>query len=216
MTTRARGFTLVEMLVTLALVALVGSLLWQALATAAQLEQRLARTRTLSTDDQLRRAWVELALAGVMAGPQGDPVRFSGRGERLTAYTSMPPWPESLGPELMTLELDTTEGGQRLLARRPGIEAPLDLWRWPARDGRFEYLDRDGRWHDIWPPMGAAAPATAAGTGATAVSGPPPLPAAVRLSGPPAGAVLATISAVQGPMLRQQDLLPDDAPRPRP
>jgi general secretion pathway protein J len=210
MTTRARGFTLVEMLVTLALVALVGSLLWQALATAAQLEQRLARTRTLSNDDQLRRAWVELALAGVMAGPQGDPVRFSGRGERLTAYTSMPPWPESLGPELMTLELDTTEGGQRLLARRPGIEAPLDLWRWPARDGRFEYLDRDGRWHDIWPPM-AGAQASGAAT-----PSPQPLPAAVRLSGPPAGAVLATISTAQGPMLRQQDLISDNPASLRP
>jgi prepilin-type N-terminal cleavage/methylation domain-containing protein len=203
-----RGFTLVEMLVTLALVALVGSLLWQALATAAQLEMRLARTRTLSNDDQLRRAWVELALAGVMAGPQGDPVRFSGRGERLTAYTSMPPWPGSLGPELMTLEIGTAADGQRLVARRPGTDAALELWRWPGRDGGFEYLDRDGGWHDAWPPPSTAARPV---TGTTAPPGPPPLPAAVRLNGPPAGAVLVGIAAVQGPMLRQQDLLPDDA-----
>ena len=58
---RARGFTLVEMLVTLAIVALVSGLLWQALATVAQLEGQLARTRTLSSDDQLRRAWVSNA-----------------------------------------------------------------------------------------------------------------------------------------------------------
>ena len=36
---KARGFTLVEMLVTLVLVALVSGLLWQALATVAQLER---------------------------------------------------------------------------------------------------------------------------------------------------------------------------------
>lgn len=203
----ARGFTLVEMLVTLVLVALVGSLLWQALATVAQLEQRLARTRSLSDDDQLRRAWVEQALAGVMTGPQGDPVRFSGRAGQLSAYTTMPPWPGSLGPEWMTLELDAAAGGQRLLARRPGQEAPLELWHWSGNAGRFEYLDRAGRWHDAWPPAGTAQAAGAAGTASPA--GPPPLPAAVRLYGPPAAPVLVPVVAVQGPMLRQQDLQPD-------
>ena len=39
------------------------------------------------------------------------------------------------------------------------------------------------------------------------------LPAAIRLRGPLSGPVLVPVLAVQGPMLRQQDLLPDD-PRP--
>jgi prepilin-type N-terminal cleavage/methylation domain-containing protein len=196
---RARGFTLVEMLVTLAIVALVSGLLWQALATVAQLEGQLARTRTLSSDDQLRRAWVQQALAGTMTGPQGDPVRFNGRGTRLSSYTTMPPWPSSLGPELMTLELERIDDGQRLIARRPGSEAPLELWRWAGAEGSFDYLDANGRWQEVWPPPNAPQAA--------------PLPAAIRLRGPRAGAVLVPVTTTQTPMLRQHELLSDDAER---
>lgn len=198
MKTKARGFTLVEMLVTLVLVALVSGLLWQALATVAQVERQLARTRTVSSDDQLRRAWIEQALAGTMAGPQGDPVRFSGRQLQLSTYTTMPPWPGSLGPELMTLELERSGNGQRLIARRAGVEAPLELWRWEGEAGRFDYLDASGSWHDAWPPAGNG----------TAV-----LPSAIRMSGPPAGTVLAPVVTTQGPMLRQHDLQADGSQR---
>ncbi|HMO45614.1 MAG TPA: type II secretion system protein [Rubrivivax sp.] len=192
---KARGFTLVEMLVTLALVALVSSLLWQALATVARIEAQLARTRTLSNDEQLRRAWVEQALSGVMTGPQGDPLRFSGSAMQISSYTTMPPWPGSLGPELMRLEIERSGGGQRLIVRRPGTDAPLELWRWAGAEGRFDYLDAAGRWHDAWPAPDAARPE--------------PLPAAVRVLGPPAGAVLVAVMTTQGQMLRQQDLLSD-------
>jgi prepilin-type N-terminal cleavage/methylation domain-containing protein len=198
---KARGFTLVEMLVTLALVALVSSLLWQALATVAQLEGQLARTRTLSNDDQLRRAWVEQALAGTMTGPQGDPVRFGGGAMRLSTYTTMPPWPGSLGPELMVLDLERNGDGQRLIARRPGTELPLELWRWKGGEGRFDYLDAGGNWHEVWPPPIAARTN--------------PLPAAIRLRGPPAGVVLVPVITTQVQMLRQQDLL-GDSPERRP
>ncbi len=196
---KARGFTLVEMLVTLALVALVSSLLWQALATVAQLEGQLARTRSLSNDDLLRRAWVEQALAGTMTGPEGDPVRFSGRATGLGTYTTMPPWPGSLGPEWMTLELERSGDGQRLIARRPGSELPLELWRWAGAEGRFDYLDTGGSWHEVWPPPNAARSE--------------PLPAAVRLRGPPAAAVLVPVTTTRGQMLRQQDLQSDEAER---
>lgn len=197
---KVRGFTLVEMLVTLALVALVTSLLWQALATVAQLEGQLSRTRTLSNDDRLRRTWVMLALTGAMTGPQGDPIRFTGRPLRVSTYTSMPPWPGSLGPELMLLELEGNSDGQRLIARRPGNDTPLELWRWAGGDGRFDYLDAGGNWHEVWPPPN--------------VTRAEPLPAAVRLRGPQAGVVLVALTTTQGQMLRQQDLLSDSPARP--
>lgn len=192
---KTRGFTLVEMLVTLALMALVSSLLWQALDAVARFETRLERTRTLSNDDQLRRAWIEQALAGVMTGADGDPVRFAGSGKHLSGYTAMPPWPGSLGPELMTLDLERDANGQRLLARRPGSAAALELWRWAGDGGAFDYLDTAGNWLPSWPP----ADGSRAG----------PLPAAIRLRGPLSGPVLVPVVATQGPMLRQQDLVPD-------
>ncbi|HMN77387.1 MAG TPA: prepilin-type N-terminal cleavage/methylation domain-containing protein [Burkholderiaceae bacterium] len=196
---KSRGFTLVEMLVTLVVVGLVSSLLWQALAAVAQLEGRLERTRTLTNDDQLRRAWVEQALSGVMAGADGDPAKFSGAASRLSAFTTMPPWPGSLGPEWMTLELDENQQGQRLLARRPGSDTPLELWHWAGKGGQFAYLDSSGNWHEHWPPRGARQTQA--------------LPSAIRLRGPIGGTVLVPVVATQGPMLRQQDLVPDTPQR---
>lgn len=194
----ARGFTLVEMLVTLVLVSLVGSLLWQALATVARLESALARTRALGDDDALRRVWAEQALAGIMTGATGDPVDFRGSADGLSGYSTMPPWPGTMGPELTTLALaNAGESAQRLMARRPGDAPELELWRWPGRDGRFDYLDADGRWHARWPPAPGRQPS---------------LPRAVRLVGPASGPLLVPVLAVQNPMLRQQDLLPDDVP----
>lgn len=192
---RRRGFTLVEMLVTLAVMALVSTLLWQALATVAQLERRLDQTRTLSNDDQLRRTWVEQALFGVMAGADGDPLRFTGSAQRLSGYMSMPPWPGPLGPQPMTLTLEQDGDAQRLLARRTGDDAALELWRWAGRSGGFDYLDRGGTWRDVWPPIDAAQA--------------DPLPVAIRLRGPPSGPVLVPVVTTQGPMLRQQDTQPD-------
>lgn len=195
----ARGFTLVEMLVTLALTALISTLLWQALGTVAQVEGRLERTRTLSNDDRLRRAWLEQALSGVMTGADGDPAHFKGSDRRMSAFTAMPPWPGSLGPEWMTLDLERDATGLRLMARRPGQAAPLELWRWAGEGGAFDYLDGAGNWVDAWPPAG------------TSRAG--PLPAAVRLRGPLSGPVLVPVVTSQGPMLRQQDLVPD-TPKP--
>lgn len=192
---KTRGFTLVEMLVTLTLMALVSSLIWQALATAAQLEARLEHTRSLSNDDRLRRAWIEQALAGVMLGADGDPLRFKGEARRLTSYMSMPPWPGSVGPELMTLDLERDAQGQRLMARRRGEGKPLELWRWDGESGAFAYLDEAGNWFETWPPKGSG------GAGS--------LPIAIELRGPATGPVLVRVVATQGPMLRQQDLLPD-------
>lgn len=144
------------------------------------------------------RAWVELALAGVMTGADGDALRFTGSDRRLSAYTSMPPWPGSLGPELMTLELERDAKGQRLLARSAG-GAPLELWRWTDESGAFSYLDTTGNWLEAWPPTDSRR----AG----------PLPAAIRLRGPLTGPVLVPVVTTQGPMLRQQDLQSDTPSR---
>ncbi len=101
----------------------------------------------------------------------------------------------------MTLELERSGDGQRLIARRPNTEAPLELWRWAGADGRFDYLDAVGNWHEAWPVPNAARA--------------DPLPAAVRLRGPPAGIVLVPVTTTQGQMLRQQELL-SDSPQRRP
>ncbi len=223
----AAGFTLVEMLVTLVVVATVSALLWQALALTARLEQSLARAQQDGQDVQLRGAWLRLALEGLTVVP-GELQPLSGSAQRLASVTTAPPWPGSPGPEPFALELrpdtepgapgpDAFGGGEplRLWALRPATGETFDLGA-RAAGSRFEYLDAQGRWRPAWPPDALA-------TQPEGVQR--PLPRAVRLAvaeppagaadvaRPPAGAdaVLVAPQATRNPMLtRRQAAPPDD------
>jgi prepilin-type N-terminal cleavage/methylation domain-containing protein len=215
MTAPARGFTLVEMLVTLVVVGLVGTLLWQALAQVAQLETRLADGRALADADRLRRAWVQQALAGIATGPLGTPQALTGTPDTLSSFTTLPPWPGAGGLERMTLRLASErQDGQVYVtltaaadssAAGGGVdEAPTALWRWPG-EGRFEYLSADGQWLPRWP--------TAATAGAGSAPTPPRLPVAVRVLGPPSGALLVPIVADPSPLISRRDVMETDDAR---
>lgn len=196
----SRGFTLMEMLVTLVLVSLVSTLLWQALAQAARIEAQLADTRVLGEREALQRAWVQQALAGVASGPLGDRAGLEGREDRLESYTTMPPWPVASGLERMVLLLrpDDRSGSQQttLLAQREAAE-PVPLWRWEG-NGRFEYLDPENRWQPQWPPGTTGAPA---------------LPRAIRLLGPREGVLWVPVLTTQNPMISRRDVPQDDVLR---
>jgi prepilin-type N-terminal cleavage/methylation domain-containing protein len=215
MRAQARGFTLVEMLVTLVVVGLVSTLLWQALAQVAQLETRLADGRALADGDRLRRAWVQQALAGIATGPLGTREAVAGTPDTLSSFTTLPPWPDAGGLQRMTLRLTTErQDGQVVVTLTatadasqqggsPGREAPA-LWRWPG-EGRFEYLAADGQWLPRWPPTAIS--------GVGAEPAPPRLPVAVRLLGPPSGALLVPIVADTSPLISRRDVMDNDDAR---
>lgn len=223
MRARSHGFTLVEMLVTLVIVGLVSTLLWQALAQVAQLETRLADGRALADPDQLRRAWVQQALAGIATGPRGTRETVLGTPDTLSSYTTMPPWPQAGGLERMTLKLvPEREGGSPAMvltaqattsvssdsgvasaASSEDRGAALVLWRWSG-EGRFEYLAEDGQWLPRWPPPLSTTP-----TDEVVLR----LPLAVRLLGPPTGAVLVPVLAEPSPLISRRDLMETDDAR---
>jgi len=186
-----RGFTLMEMLVSLLLFAIISTLLWQALGTMARLEIRLADSQLFVTNEALRREWLRQALLGLMKGAQGDTLRFDGTATRLKGYTSMPPWPGSSGPEVLELRLKA-EGDNRtqLSAYRPATGETWPLWHWQG-PGLFSYLDGGGNWQAQWPPPMDEAPE---------------LPEAIRLTGPESGMVWVTIMAGNNPMLSRKRL----------
>jgi len=197
---RARGFTLLEMLVTLAVVGLSATLIWQALAQMAAVEQRLGTSQFASGKHALQRAWVEQAIAGVMTGPEDAGLDLTGRADGMRALTTLPPVADPRGPELVVLELNVRNGLTRLQARRHSDAAAQDLWVW-AGPGRFEYLGAAGQWHDRWPPD------------STREQRRRELPLAIRLIGPPDGPVLAALVAQPSPLLMRRNIMADDQVR---
>lgn len=167
-----RGFTLLEMLVTLVLVSLVGLIISQALLQVARIERLLAGGSLRAMVVALHAEWVRDALAGLLPGELGSTERFAGDARTLQGLsTAVPQWPApGLAPMHLSLEFNERAGRTELnlhsdsLRRDVLSAAPAAaqlLLSWPGNSGRWRYLDAAGTWHERWPPVysGAAAPA---------------------------------------------------------
>ena len=170
MRTRGRGFTLLEILIAIAIMATMAVLGYRALEAMTQSEARLsaeaARWRTLDLffarlEGDLR----EAVPRNARLGESREPAWFAtvdANGNALLAFSRA-------GPEF---NLEPGSGGQRLGYRfRDGV---IEVLYWATYDRvrgveptvypllsdvasfRLAYLDRDGVWLANWPPAGDA------------------------------------------------------------
>lgn len=152
------GFTLIEMLVAVALLALIGALGWRGLDNVQQASLRLSETTA---------RWQELALVGERIG--SDVRQAIAVPGRQTDGRVAPPWQGSSTEKSAQMSFtrlgDSGDQLSRLAYRWQ--DGQLDLLLWPTPDalapGRsyrllsgiehleFAYLDRQGRWLASWP-----------------------------------------------------------------
>lgn len=155
---KTAGFTLVEMLVAVALLALIGVLGWRGLDNVQQAGRHLTQTTA---------RWQELALVGERLGR--DVAQAIAVPGRQSDGRTAPPWQGSRtekSAELIFTRLGDSAGQLSRLAYR-WQDGQLDLLLWPAPDAlapsrsyrllsgiedlEFAYLDRQGRWLASWP-----------------------------------------------------------------
>ncbi|MCC7461847.1 MAG: prepilin-type N-terminal cleavage/methylation domain-containing protein [Gammaproteobacteria bacterium] len=170
---RRRGFTLLEVLVAVAIFALLFAVLMGGWYQAMQAQARLAdAAQQIRLQQQVVLALRRL-LAEALNPPPGAGTAFTGTRSGFTAETT-----SSLAPELGAAPLATTvrfDGAApelRLAVAHPGRSALA----YPARllAAQLRYVDDEGRAHDQWPD----APGTLQGTPGRD----PALPALVELT----------------------------------
>ena len=155
---RSRGFTLLEMLVTLVVVSLVAGVLGQALFQLARIERLLEGGQLSSMADAVRANWVRSAIEFLLPGEEGSSERLVGSErelEGLSADVPMLPAP-GLAKLHLRLDFDAAAGATQLQlldtsASQGQAGEPVVLLSWPGREGRFRYLDDAGVWHENWP-----------------------------------------------------------------
>lgn len=155
---RRRGFTLLEMLVTLVVVSLVAGVLGQALFQLARIERLLEGGQLSSMADVVRANWIRSAIESLLPGEEGSAERLVGSErelEGLSADVPMLPAP-GLAKLHLRLEFDAAAGATQLqlldaFASQGKAGEPVVLLSWPGREGRFRYLDDAGLWHESWP-----------------------------------------------------------------
>lgn len=160
-----RGFTLVEMLVTLALMAMISALLWQAMHQVMRVEQVLQRSGVDGQLDVVRREWLRGLIQASLVEQTGGVRQLQGDGQQLTVASA-----EALSlPGLRSTRLqirfesDARSGRQRVLLAEPqhddafqqGLRKPaqpIELLTWEGKPGKVRFLDEKEQWHDQWPP----------------------------------------------------------------
>lgn len=165
---RARGFTLLEVLMAVTLLALLLGLAWSSLRTAIQASRsgealiaRSEQARTVQTF--LRRQLSQsMPLAYERIEDAGEERRFEGDGQRIRFVAPMPGYLSRGGAHVQTLALVDARlefthaqlNGFDPLDEDPGAAKPVVLVEGIAR-GRFEFRDLDetgrlGDWTDEW------------------------------------------------------------------
>lgn len=158
---RVCGFTLLEMLITLVIVAMIAAILGQALGQLSRVERMLEGGQLRSMVISLRAEWVRNALTAILPGST-DAERMRGSERELTALSSDVPQFQAAGVASLRLRLVTDDRNQTTrLELQPEdslASLPVVLLQWPGREGRFRYLDGDGNWQDRWPLPFVSAP----------------------------------------------------------
>lgn len=149
---RARGFTLLEVLVTVTIFALLFAVLMAGWFQALQAQTRLAAAaQQMQQQQQLAFALRQL-MAEVMSPRPDRGVVFSGKRRGFIAETSA-----SLAPGLGAAPLSTSlqiEGSSPDLLLRiehPGQQGAR--YPWHLLVAELRYLDASGTAHDNWPPV---------------------------------------------------------------
>jgi prepilin-type N-terminal cleavage/methylation domain-containing protein len=151
---RIRGFSLLEVLVTVAIFALLFAVLMAGWFQALQAQSRLGdMAQRIQQQQQLALSLRQL-LAEVASPRSGRGVQFAGTRHGFVAETSASLAP-GLGAAPLPVSLQIESSGDVMLLRieHPGQKSARFPWRLIVADLR--YLDASGRAHDRWPPVNA-------------------------------------------------------------
>lgn len=160
-----RGFTLVEMLVTLTLLAMISALLWQAMQQVLRVERLLERSGVDGQVQTVHREWLRGLIQASLVEQNGATRQLQGDAQQLTIASAEALSLPGIKAErlLIRLEADAGTGRNRLLvSEAPPTDgfsqgpnapaAPVEVLAWQGKPGSIRFLDASGQWLDQWPP----------------------------------------------------------------
>lgn len=145
----AAGFSLLEALVTLVIVALIVTVLMQALQHALDLRVRLLRYQSETRVATLQEQWFRESVSATIADLHDGLGAFDGGPEGLS-FISLQPL-GGRGVDQVRWWLEPVPGGWSLHYADAEWE-DITVIPGPLAEARFAYLDPAGEWRDAWRP----------------------------------------------------------------
>jgi len=150
--TKQAGFTLVEVLVVLIMVAMISSVLFQALERAYRLQERFGTELFRVQQGQMATDWYRQTVQGLYPDHADGNNLFHGEDREFSGLSSNPLGDNYGTPTPITWKIRSNpqSGMTELIYVEDKREAPVLSWR--GKQARFVYLDEQQATHDSWPP----------------------------------------------------------------
>ncbi|MCV2423123.1 prepilin-type N-terminal cleavage/methylation domain-containing protein [Paucibacter sp. DJ2R-2] len=202
---RGGGFTLIEMLVTLLIVSMISTLLWQAMQQVFRVERILQSSGAEAQVKIVHREWLRSLIESTLPGPLNAP-SFRGNASEVWLISAESPEIPGLGSGQLhlTMRQDPRTQIQSLVvqvaedssARSDAFQSrgqKITLMSWVGPAASFKYLNEKRQWLDEWRPSEAGLPNR--------------LPRAVRIDfgSDVGGPLIAAIANTELPRLRRAD-----------
>ena len=188
------GFTLIEVLVVLIIVAMVSGILFQALERAYRLQNRFGTELFKVQQGQMAADWYRQTVQGLYPDQPDGPNMFRGKAQEFSALSSNPLGDSYGVPTRITWAIRSglQDGTTDLVYIEDKKETQVLSWR--ASRAKFVYVDAVQATHDSWPPpLGLFTQ----------------LPSQIQLVTSDLGEPINLVASPQGPiepLLRPQDL----------
>lgn len=153
---RQSGFTLVEVLITLVLVAMVAAVAFGSLTQVFEARNRLRPYLDQSEQTTLVASWFRQTIRALLADYDDGPHPFAGTTTQIAGLTASP----LIGPPgtpvafRWSLKYDAARD-VTMLEYGEGPSQTMQIVSWTGRGGTFTYYGDDQKWHAAWPPPDA-------------------------------------------------------------
>ena len=143
------GFTLLEVLVTMVIMALLVTLLTQALQQSLRMRERMQQHQRSTRVESLQEQWFRDTVGSAVADLPDALGFMGGDAESIEVLTSAPL--DAMGLQRIRWSLKAVDGGHALHYSGSSLRDTVVI-RGPLRDAKFLYLDDEGKWLQEWSP----------------------------------------------------------------
>jgi len=153
------GFTLIEVMVVLAIVALISGSLMMAFQRVLDVRLRIAAFLDGTDTPNLLAGWFRGSVDGLVADVQGGADQFAGTARQFTGLSVAPINGMAGVPTRIVWQLDYDANEQRTYLRYQAAKDPrLTIASWPDNRGALQYCAADLSCYPAWPPPGKTVP----------------------------------------------------------
>lgn len=149
----AGGFTLIESLVVLMIVAFAATILTDSLSRIFDLRTRLASYLDAAASSRMTLNWLRRSVSGLLPDFADGTIRFLGTATEFSGISLSGPGADPGVPQRVAWRLrpEATTRGVRL-ETQVGSGPWVAVAAWPEKTGRLSYDGGDGQWVEEWPP----------------------------------------------------------------